>query len=154
MSHAGAAFFGVLLGGRLSDVWSRRSLLGRTRTSALGLALTVPAVLGLGVAPGLAAALGCAALYGFGFGMFDANNMPILCQLAPARLRATCYGVLNFAGISAGAYLTPLLGRLKDHGVPLATGFALCAIPTALAAVLMLLLRPAARDRGAEETSP
>ena len=80
--------------------------------------------------------------------MFDANNMPILCQVAPARLRATGYGLMNFFGIASGAYLTPLLGKLKDSGVPLATGFAYCAIPALLAAVLMFLLRPTNRDRG------
>jgi dipeptide/tripeptide permease len=84
-----------------------------------------------------------------GFGMFDANNMPILCQVAPARFRATGYGLMNFVGIAAGAYLTPLLGKLKDSGVPLAVGFAYCAVPALLAAVLMFLLRPKDRDRGA-----
>ena len=88
------------------------------------------------------------ALFGLGFGMFDANNMPILCQVMPSRLRATGYGVMNFVGISSGAYLTPLLGKLKDHGVPLAQGFALSAISTLLAAVLIFLLRPSSRDRG------
>jgi hypothetical protein len=57
---------------------------------------------------------------------------------------------MNFFGLAAGALLTPLLGRLKDHGVPLATGLAYCAIPTLLAAVLMLWLRPTERDCGAE----
>ena len=38
--------------------------------------------------------------------MFDANNMPILCQLAPPRLRATGYGLLTFAGIGAGGVET------------------------------------------------
>ena len=37
---------------------------------------------------------------------------------------------------------------LKDSGVPLAVGFAYCAIPALLAAVLMFLLRPKDRDRG------
>jgi MFS transporter, ACS family, D-galactonate transporter len=78
--------------------------------------------------------------------MFDANSMPILCQVASPRFRATGYGLMNFVGISSGAYLTPLLGKLKDSGVPLATGFAFCAIPALLAAVLMWLLRPKTKD--------
>ena len=59
---------------------------------------------------------------GAGFGMFDANNMLILCHIAPPRLRATGYGVMSFFGIASGAYLTPLLGKLKDSGVPVASG--------------------------------
>ena len=150
LTNASAAFFGVLLGGRLADRWAQHSLQGRTRVSALGLLLTVPALAGLALAPSFPLAMGCTVAYGLGFGMFDANNMPILCQLAPARLRATGYGLMNFVGISSGAYLTPLLGKLKDSGVPLATGFALCALPAMLATVLMFLLRPKVQN----ESSP
>jgi len=148
ITNAGAAFFGVLLGGKLSDLWTQRAVRGRTYISALGVLLTVPALVGIGLAPRFGLAIACIALYGLGFGMFDANNMPILCQVAPPRFRATGYGLMNFVGISSGAYLTPLLGKLKDYGVPLAQGFALCAVPTLLAAVLIFLLRPASRDRG------
>ena len=146
LTTASSGFLGVLLGGKVSDMLAKRHLRGRTWTSAAGLLLTVPALAGIGFAPTLPLVVVCAAFYGLGFGMFDANNMPILCQLAPSRFRATGYGLMNFFGIAAGAFLTPLLGRLKDHGVPLATGFAFCAIPAVLAVVLMLLLRPANRD--------
>ena len=85
--------------------------------------------------------------------MFDANSMPILCQIAPPRFRATGYGLLNFLGISSGALITPLLGYLKDHGVPLAVSFPYFAMPALLAAVLMFLLRPKERDCGAPPPS-
>ena len=148
ITHAGAAFCGVIFGGWLADRWAQRTVRGRTYLSALGLALLVPGILIIGLAPGFALAISGSLLFGFGFGMFDANNMPILCQLAPARFRATGYGLLNFFGIASGACLTPLLGQLKDSGVPLAVSFAYCAVPALLAAVLMVLLRPKDRDRG------
>ena len=141
-----AGLCGVVLGGKLSDVWARRGPRGRTRVSTLGLVLLVPALAGIGLAPGAALVVLCAVLYGIGFGLFDANNMPILCQFLPPRLRATGYGLLNFVGIAVGAWLTPLLGRLKDHGVPLAQGFALTAAPALLAALLMWRLRPSQQD--------
>ena len=150
LTTASSGILGVLLGGKVSDMLAKRHVRGRTWTSAAGLLLTVPALAGIGFAPTLPLVVVCAAFYGLGFGMFDANNMPILCQLAPSRFRATGYGLMNFFGIAAGAFLTPLLGRLKDHGVPLATGFAFCAIPAVLAVVLMLLLRPASRDYGTQ----
>ena len=150
LTTASSGFLGVLLGGKVSDMLAKRHVRGRTWTSAAGLLLTVPALAGIGFAPTLPLVVVCAAFYGLGFGMFDANNMPILCQLAPSRFRATGYGLMNFFGIAAGAFLTPLLGRLKDHGVPLATGFAFCAIPAVLAVVLMLSLRPASRDYGTQ----
>ncbi|RYX84116.1 MFS transporter [bacterium] len=146
VSTSAASFAGVILGARLADVRSNLTIRGRTQTSALGLFLLVPALVGLGLAPGLTLTILAAALFGFGIGMFDANNMPILCQIAPPRFRATGYGLMNFFGIAAGAYLTPLLGRLKDSGVPLALCLALCALPTLLAVVLMLLLRPRDMD--------
>jgi MFS family permease len=150
LTTASSGFLGVLIGGKVSDMLAKRHVRGRTWTSAAGLLLTVPALAGIGFAPTLPLVVVCAAFYGLGFGMFDANNMPILCQLVPSRFRATGYGLMNFFGIAAGAFLTPLLGRLKDHGVPLATGFAFCAIPAVLAVVLMLALRPASRDYGTQ----
>jgi hypothetical protein len=41
-------------------------------------------------------------LFGLGWGFFDCNNMPILCQVARPELRATGYGIMNFVSISAG----------------------------------------------------
>jgi len=152
LTNAGAGFCGVLIGGRWADRWTQRHLGGRTFVSALGLLLTVPALAGMGLAPSFPVAIVCTALYGLGFGMFDANNMPILCQVAPPRFRATGYGLMNFVGISAGAYLTPLLGKLKDSGVPLATGFAACAVPALLASALMFSLRPKTRDCGSMQS--
>ncbi len=147
ITHAGAGFCGVILGGWLADRWSRRAVRGRTYVSALALAMLAPTIVAVGRAPTFPLVIAGSILFGLSFGMYDANNMPILCQLAPARFRATAYGLMNFVGISSGAYLTPLLGKLKDSGVPLATGFAYCAVPAVLASILMFLLRPTHRDR-------
>jgi ACS family D-galactonate transporter-like MFS transporter len=149
ITHAGAGFCGVILGGWLADRWARRAVRGRTYLSAVGLLLLVPSIILVGQAPGFALTIVGSVLFGLGFGMMDANNMPILCQVAPARFRATGYGLMNFAGIASGAYLTPVLGKLKDSGVPLATGFAYCAVPALLAAILMYFLRPTSGDHGA-----
>ena len=148
---ASAGFLGVLIGGRISDVLSQRHLRGRTWVSAAGLLLLVPALVGMGTAADFWLVIACTALFGMGFGLFDTNNMPILCQVMPPRHRATAYGLLNCAGIGAGAALTPLLGRLKDSGVPLAQGFAYCAIPALIAAALMISLKPDSRDCGAAD---
>ena len=137
-----ASFAGVLIGGRFSDQMSRMDVRGRTWVSAMGLLLLMPALAGMGLALNFGIAIASAALFGFGFGLFDTNNMPILCQVVPPRMRATAYGVLNCAGIGAGAALTPFLGKMKDHGVPLSQGFALCAVPAVIACILMVSLRP------------
>jgi hypothetical protein len=42
-------------------------------------------------------------LFGLGWGFFDCNNMPILCQITRAEYRATGYGFMNLVSISIGA---------------------------------------------------
>ena len=51
-----ASFVGVLLGGVVADWWMRATPRGRIYTSALGVLLLVPALLGLGCAWSLGAA--------------------------------------------------------------------------------------------------
>ena len=139
---ASSSFVGVFIGGTLADRWGQRHLRGRIYTSAMGLSLTVPALLLIGLGGGPLAALGGAAAFGIGFGMFDANNMPILCQFVSPRHRAAGYGLMNMAGVFAGALVTNLLGRSTDAG-HLGRDVALLALPVAAAVGLQLsLLRP------------
>jgi MFS family permease len=141
-----ASFVGVLLGGWLSDRWVQRHLKGRIFTGVLGLSLTLPALWLMGNAAGMAALLTGGLLFGLGFGIFDVNNMPILCQFVPARYRATGYGLMNLAGISAGAVITEFLGKSADQG-NMREVFILLAVVVAVAIVLQLvLLRPKTVD--------
>ena len=75
-----SSFIGVIMGGILSDRWVQRNIRGRVYTGAIGLGLTVPALLLLGFGHSLPAVVGAGLLFGIGYGIFDANNMPILCQ--------------------------------------------------------------------------
>lgn len=143
---AGSSLFGVLLGGRLSDKWVIQNLRGRIYTSALGLALTLPALFFLGYGNQVVFAIAAAFCFGVGFGMFDANNMPILCQFVPAHQRATAYGFMNMTGVLAGAFITDFLGKSTDAG-RLGKDFAVMAIVVALAVMLQLLfLKPVTQD--------
>ena len=45
---AASSFLGVIMGGYLSDRWVKRNLKGRVYTSAIGLGLTIPALVLLG----------------------------------------------------------------------------------------------------------
>ena len=137
-----ASLAGAVLGGIVADRWMRTNRRGRIFTSALGTALCVPALLGLGFAPSLGVAIGGMALFGLGFGFFDANNMPILCQVVRPEYRATGYGVMNLVSIGLGAGVTWALGAMRDHGVPLGVAFALSALASGLAVLLILRVRP------------
>ncbi|MBV7530545.1 MFS transporter [Chitinophaga sp. sic0106] len=144
-----SSFIGVLIGGPLSDRWVQRNLKGRIYTSAIGLSMTIPALLFLGIGNSPAFLIAAAFCFGVGFGMFDANNMPILCQFVAPANRATAYGLMNMGGVFSGALITDFLGKSTDAG-HLGRDFALMSL-VILAAVakLLVFLRPVGRDFGA-----
>ena len=137
-----ASFAGALLGGVLADRAMRATPRGRIYISALGMALCAPALIGLGNAGSLAIAIICMMSFGLGFGFFDANNMPILCQIVRPEYRATGYGIMNLVSVAAGAGVTVAMGSMRDHGLSLGVGFTILAAVTVLAGLLILLIRP------------
>lgn len=143
---AAAGFVGVIGGGIIADRWARRNVRGRIYVGVIGLSLTIPALLALGYGRTPEIALAAAVLYGVGFGLFDANNMPVLCQFVPPRLRAAGYGFMNLVGVSAGALSTEVIGKLDKAG-KLAQGIGWLAVPVVVAVLLVLLLRPTTLNR-------
>jgi MFS family permease len=141
-----ASLGGVLLGGALADRWMRSTLRGRIFTSATGVFLLVPALLGLGYAWSLSAAIGFMILFGIGWGFFDCNHMPILCQIARPQHRATGYGFMNLVSISVGAFTTVGLGWMRDHNIKFSVAFAASAVVALFSACLILLLKPSAEN--------
>lgn len=143
---AASSFLGVIFGGILSDRWVQRNLRGRVYTSAIGLGLTIPSLFLLGFGDSLFHVVGAAFCFGFGFGMFDANNMPILCQFVSSKYRATAYGLMNMTGVFAGAFITNLLGKSTDAG-NLGKDFAMLAGIVLVALLIQLyFLRPKANN--------
>ncbi len=142
-----SSLLGVITGGIIADRWIMRNLKGRIYTGAIGLSLTVPALFLVGYGNWLPAIMGGSILFGIGFGMFDANNMPILCQFVSPRHRAAGYGLMNMTGVFAGALITEWLGRSTDAG-NLGKDMALLAIPVAAAVILLLVtLKPKYADK-------
>ena len=137
-----ASFGGVLLGGVLADRATRSTIRGRVYVSALGIGLCVPALFGLGHLSSMGMAIGCMILFGVGFGFYDSNNMPILCQLVGSQYRATGYGIMNMVSIGTGAVATVALGSMRDHGISLAVAFTLLAAVTAIGGSIVFLVRP------------
>lgn len=144
-----AALVAAILGGWLADRWMRRNDRGRIHVSALGMALIIPALFSVGNAPG-AGSFGLAifglVLFGIGWGFFDCNNMPILCQIARPELRATGYGVMNFVSMTFGGVADWIFGIMNDKGVPLNVTFGAFAAIALLSAALVLLIRPRKLD--------
>lgn len=103
-----ASVAGVLAGGALGDRWSR---LG-AQVAALAVAAPFLFVAGFTSIPFFL--LGGLAMYGLGRGAYDANNMPVVCQIVPPALRATAYGILNMVGTFAGGMIAFGAGALKE----------------------------------------
>jgi MFS family permease len=140
-----AAIVGAIVGGWMADRWMRRTRRGRIFVSAIGMAMIVPAMFGVGYAPQtglLAVAIAFLILFGLCWGFFDSNNMPILCQIARPELRATGYGIMNLVSISCGGFADWGFGALRDRHVPLFGIFAVFASFAVLSIVLVLLIRP------------
>jgi MFS family permease len=105
---------GVALGGWLGDRRAEQGATGRWRLQAAGLAAGAPFLIAAGWT-GSQALLFCGmAAFGVGRGIFDANAMPALAQIAPDELRATGYGLFNLIGPLAGGVIAAAAGALKS----------------------------------------
>lgn len=146
-----AAIVGALVGGWIADRWVRVHPRGRIFVSAIGMSLIVPAMFGVGYSPQtgqLWVALVFLILFGLGWGFFDGNNMPILCQIARPELRATGYGLMNLVSISCGGFADWGFGLLRDKQVPLFGIFGIFAGTAILPIALMLLIKPRYTEAG------
>jgi Na+-transporting NADH:ubiquinone oxidoreductase subunit NqrE len=81
-------------------------------------------------------------LFGLGWGFFDCNNMPILCQIVRPELRATGYGFMNLVSISCGGFADWGFGWLRDRHVPLNVIFGVFAGVALLSVMIVLLIKP------------
>lgn len=137
-----ASFVGVMVGGPMADAWAKKNLKGRIYTSAIGLTMMIPSLVLMGFGTTFIAAIGAGVLFGLGYGLFDANNMPILCQFVSDRSRGTAYGMMNMCGLFIGALATNVLGSLAENGM-MGLGFACMAGALLLALLLQLtVLKP------------
>ncbi len=140
-----AALLAAILGGWLADRWTRHTIRGRIYVSAIGMALIIPALFSVGNAPGLNSfglAIAGLVLFGIGWGFFDGNNMPILCQITRPELRATGYGIMNFVSMTFGGVADWIFGILTDRHVPLNVIFSSFAAVALVSVGLVLAIRP------------
>jgi MFS transporter, Spinster family, sphingosine-1-phosphate transporter len=137
-----ASLVGVLIGGWLADRAMQHSLRGRIFVSALGMTFFLPALFGVGNATTLLMAICFLMLFGLGWGFFDCNNMPILCQIVRPELRATGYGLMNLVSISCGGLADWGFGALRDRHVPLNVIFGVFAAVALLSAFIVLRIKP------------
>jgi MFS family permease len=137
-----ASLIGAGIGGWLADRWMKKNIRGRIFVSALGMTFFLPALFGVGNAGTLMIAIFFLLLFGLGWGFFDCNNMPILCQIVRPQLRATGYGFMNLVSISCGGFADWGFGWLRDRHVPLNVIFGVFAGIALLSVLIVLLIKP------------
>jgi MFS family permease len=137
-----AAIVGAVLGGWLADRWMRTNIRGRIFVSAIGTFLLLPALFGVGNASTLLVAVLFLIVFGLGWGFFDCNSMPILCQLVGPEYRATGYGLMNFVSISCGGFADWIFGALRDRQMPLNAIFGVFAGIALLSIFVALCIKP------------
>jgi MFS family permease len=141
-----ASLVGAVIGGTLADRWMRTNSRGRIFASAIGMMMFLPALFSVGNAGTLTIAILGLIVFGLGWGFFDCNNMPILCQITRSELRATGYGIMNLVSISCGGFADWGFGILRDRQVPLFGIFGIFASAAVLSVVLVLLIKPRHTD--------
>ncbi len=143
-----ASIVGAALGAWLADRLMQKTSRGRIFVSAVGMAMFLPALFTVGNAGTATVAIVGLVLFGVGWGFFDCNNMPILCQIARPELRATGYGIMNLVSISCGGFGDWGFGKLRDHQVPLNLIFGAFAMVAAVSIIIVLLIRPSGIEPG------
>ena len=137
-----ASLAGVLIGGAWADRWCRSNRRARVFVPLIGFSIAGPALFMSSSTSAFALAIVGLSVFGLARGFADSNNMPILCQITPARYRATGYGVLNFIGCVLGGVMTYGAGALKDANIGLEKVFQFCAGGVVVAVLLLLAVKP------------
>ncbi len=108
-----AAFAGVVLAGRMSDVVARINPANRILMQSLGLLAAVPFIVMMGSASReLLIFIGLAG-FGFARAFFDANTYPVLYDVIPEKYRSSASGIMLMAGFGFGSLAAVILGLLK-----------------------------------------
>lgn len=142
LPNQAGSFVGILIGGFWADRWSRSNIRSRILVPLVGVCLGGPCLFCSTATDILPAALVGVALYGFGKSFADANWMPILCQIADPRSRATGYGVMNLCSCLAGGVAAWASGALKDAHVGLGTTIQVLGLAYFAAGWLFLFVHP------------
>ncbi|WP_290979035.1 MFS transporter [Hyphomicrobium sp.] len=147
MTFNGAAFLGMLVASNLSDWWMARNVRARSLVPAFGFLIAAPFLFILGASDYIPLVLMCLIVTGMSQGFLDANLMPATCTVVDPRCRAAAYGLLNFAGTTAGGGMTFVGGWLKEQHIPFSATFQAASGLILLAGLLLLFVRPPANAR-------
>lgn len=143
----GSSMIGVVIGGFLSDKVSKTNPRGRIIVPVIGLCVAAASVFLAANSGMLALVLAGLAGYGLARIFSDANVMPILCEVADNRYRATGYGILNMFSCFVGGLSVYLGGVLRDAKVNPSVIFNWAGGVVIVCAVIISLIKFAPKDQ-------
>lgn len=157
--HHLPALLGISLGGPLSDWLVLRRPTARLELQAVAMALGVPAIVVMGLAPNLTIACLGLALFGWFRGLYESNTHAALFDVIEHRYRASAVAITVMLAFLAGSASPWLLGKCcvwfgEDHG--LSYGFAGLSLAYLIGAAAVATARVAFfhRDRLTEPDTP
>ncbi|MGZ0657256.1 MFS transporter [Coraliomargarita sp. W4R53] len=130
------AFFGVLIGGWISDKQAIKRPVARLHVAAVGLLLGTPFIYLLGQVDSLYVLYAALAIFGFFRGVYDSNIFAALYEVIPPRYRSTATGLMISCAFGTGASAPLILGFIKQH-YDLAMGLSLLSPAYFVGAVLI-----------------
>ena len=106
---------GLLVGGRLADVWARRSITGRSNVALIGLVLWVPSLLVIGTSNSTLCIAAAMLMMGLGSGLYLGNLWTTTFEVVDPAARSTSIGLLNVASGLFASWSAPVVGRLASR---------------------------------------
>ena len=114
LAHHLPALGGVLMGGVWSDRWVRTRPTARLEMQATALLLGAPAILWIGLAPGLAGTCAAMAIFGLCRGLCECNTHASLFDVIAPRFRASAVASMVLVAFLVGSTSPWLLGRARE----------------------------------------
>ena len=134
-----AAFFGVLIAGKLSDyVGAKGKPAWRTGMQGLGLLVAAPCIYYMGHSGSVAIVFTALAIFGFARAFFDANTYVVLYDVIPAKFHSSASGVMIMIGFGTGALAPYILGLIKESS-GLGFGFTILAAIWVVCGLIMII---------------
>ena len=138
------SILGLLLGGYLSDRWSKKNALARVIVPLIGLLLAAPAIFAGSISTILGITVIAFAVYALTSKFTDTNMMPMLCLNIDHKYKATGYGILNMMSTIVGGLGVYIAGAMRDSQIGLSIVYQVSAVALFVCiGILFLILRSA-----------
>jgi MFS family permease len=136
-----AALIGAILGGYLTDRWSKTNPQARILVPAIGLCIAAPFTFMASYTTVLPLAIFFFMFYALTRVFTDVNIMPMLCFITDKNYRATGLGIINMFATLVGGIGIVAGGALRDRHIELSLIYQSAAFLIIICIILLMLMR-------------